>query len=113
VLVADDDPAILHLLRLTLPDTRIQLMEAADGVEAWALLQAQRPSVAILDVKMPGLSGLELTRAIRAEPTLAATRVILLAAGASPEQIAAGMDSGADRYITKPFSPLELLAALD
>jgi CheY-like chemotaxis protein len=112
ILTADDDPATLFLLRLTLPEAGVRLVEAADGLAAWSLLQAERPDVAILDVNMPGLTGIELTEAIRADPQLAGMRVILLAADARPAQMAAGMAAGADHYITKPFSPLALLDAL-
>jgi DNA-binding response OmpR family regulator len=112
VLVADDDPGILTLLRATLADEETRLLEAADGAAAWALLRAHRPSIAILDVYMPGKTGLELTRSIRADPDLAGMRVILLTARAAPDEVTAGMESGADRYLTKPFSPLELIDAV-
>src|SRR5690242_12951039 len=68
ILIADDEPAIRQLIRVTLSRTPYRVLEAADGDAAWDLLQAQRPAVAILDIRMPGRDGLALTRAIRADP---------------------------------------------
>jgi CheY-like chemotaxis protein len=113
ILIADDDPTIRRLVRLTILPAHYQLLEAADGDAAWSLLQTQRPAVAILDIRMPGRDGLALTRALRADPGLASTRVILLTGLTDSGAIAEGYAAGADLYMTKPFWPLQLLATLD
>jgi CheY-like chemotaxis protein len=83
-------------------------VEAEDGDQAWSLLREHRPALAILDVAMPGRTALELTRAIRAEPDLRAMRVIILTASAGAATRAALAEAGADHFLTKRFSPLEL-----
>ena len=75
--------------------------------------QASRPDLAVLDVMMPGVSGLDAIRAIRADPALADLPVILLTARAQESDVETGFDSGADDYITKPFSPRELAARVE
>jgi CheY-like chemotaxis protein len=72
-----------------------------------------RPAVALLDVQMPGRSGLDLARAIRGQPQLSGTHVVLLTSKAQDADIKAGLAAGADRYLTKPFSPLELLTVVE
>ena len=85
----------------------------ADGAAAVEACQASRPDLAVLDVMMPGVSGLEAIRAIRADPGLADLPVILLTARAQESDVESGFDSGADDYITKPFSPRELAARVE
>lgn len=113
VLVADDEPSLRLLVSATLASDRYTVVEAATGDEAWRLMQAHRPTVALLDVLMPGLTGLEVARATRADPALAGTRLILLTSRAQPADVAAGVAAGADLYLTKPFSPLELLTIVE
>jgi DNA-binding response OmpR family regulator len=113
ILVADDEPALRHLVRVVVASPRRQVLEAADGDAAWTLIQTARPQVAVLDVIMPHRDGLELTRAIRADPALAATRVILLTGAGEPATIARGRAAGADYIIIKPFSPRDLRAAVE
>lgn len=113
VVIADDEPSLRLLVSATIASDELNVVEAGDGDEAWRLLQHYRPAVALLDVQMPGLTGLELTRAIKSNADLRATQVVLLSAKAQEVDIQAGLDAGADRYLTKPFSPFELLALLD
>lgn len=113
VLIADDEAPLRLLVAATIESNEYAVVEAADGDEAWALLQQHRPAVALLDVSMPGRTGLELARAIKADPELAATRIVLLTAKAQPADVAAGLAAGADLYLTKPFSPLELIAVVE
>jgi two-component system, OmpR family, phosphate regulon response regulator PhoB len=113
VLIADDDSSTRRLIRATLECDSYLLLEARDGDEAWQLLRQHHPRVAILDINMPGRSGLALTRDIRATPDLAATHVIILTAKAQMTDVATGAAVGADAYLTKPFSPLELLTLVD
>ena len=113
LLIADDEPSLRLLVMATVASDRYEIVEAADGDEAWALIQEHRPKVALLDVQMPGRTGLELARAIKADPDLANTYVVLLTAKAQDADVAAGRAAGADQYLTKPFSPLELLTVLE
>ncbi len=112
VVIADDVPSLRMLVRATIASEHYQVIEAADGHEAWALIQAHRPAVVLLDVHMPGLSGLEVARLVRADPALAGTTLIMLTSQVQEADVAAGRAAGADRYLTKPFSPLELLEAV-
>lgn len=113
VLVADDEPSLRLLVLASITSDRCHVIEAADGDDAWAALQRDRPALALLDVQMPGRTGLDLTRAIRADARLRAMKVILLTAKTQHADILAGKAAGADRYLTKPFSPLELLRVVE
>jgi len=113
VVIADDEPSVRLLVQATVAEDNLRVIEAEDGDQAWALIQEWRPKVVLLDVRMPGRTGLEILSAIKADSNLAETRVILLTASAAESDIAAGLAAGADAYLTKPFSPRELLARLD
>ena len=113
VLVADDEEIVRELVKVTIGADDFNVVEAADGDEAWSLIQEHKPSLVLLDVRMPGRTGLEILSAIRSDTSLAGTRVIILTASALPADMAAGLTSGADFYLTKPFSPRDLLARLD
>ncbi len=110
VLIVDDEPAILELVRFTLEDTHIRILEAADGAAALALARAERPDVVLLDVRLGQLDGIEVCRRIRLDPELAATRIVMLTAADQESDRARGLAAGADEYLSKPFSPLALLA---
>ena len=109
LLIADDEPAILDLVRFTLEDPQVRIVEASDGATALELARQLGPDVALLDVKMPRLSGLDVCRHLRELPECAHTRVVLLTAAAQAEDRRRGLAAGADHYLTKPFSPLALL----
>ncbi len=108
ILVADDDVDIRELVEFKLSTMGHDVVAVADGAAAIDACLAEKPDLAVLDVMMPGISGLDAIRAIRAEPTLADLPVILLTARAQETDVETGFDSGADDYITKPFSPREL-----
>jgi CheY-like chemotaxis protein len=113
VLIADDESSIRLLVHATIESDDYTVVEAADGAEAWALAQVLKPSLVLLDVQMPGQSGLEVLRSIKADPNLKATRVILLTSKAQERDIEVGLIAGADFYLTKPFSPLDLLTRVE
>lgn len=108
IVVADDDVDIRELVEFKLSTLGHDIVAVADGAAAIDACQAQRPDLAVLDVMMPGMSGLEAVRVIRNDPTLADLPVILLTARAQETDVETGFESGADDYITKPFSPREL-----
>ncbi len=113
VVIADDESSMRLLVHATIESDDYRVVEAADGAEAWAMVQTHKPSLVLLDVQMPGQTGLEVLRLIKADPSLAATRVILLTAKAQETDIESGLIAGADFYLTKPFSPLDLLTRVE
>jgi CheY-like chemotaxis protein len=113
VLIADDEPSMRLLVRATIESDQYEVLEASDGDEAWAMIKEHKPSVVLLDVQMPGRTGLEVLAMIRSDPALAPTRVIMLTAKALKADVEVGMTAGADLYLTKPFSPLDLLTRVD
>lgn len=112
VLIVDDDPVIRELVQTVLSDGRCELLVARDGVEAVRLARDARPDVVVLDVMMPGMTGFDACRQIRAMPWMQGTVVVMLTALDSPSARDEGIDSGADVYLTKPFSALDLLGAV-
>ena len=113
ILIVDDELPILDLVRFTLEDAEVRVVEASDGVEALALARRVRPDLILLDVHMPRLDGLEACRQIRREPALARTPIVMLTAAGQEADRARGREAGADEYLTKPFSPLALLALVE
>ena len=110
ILVADDEPPILELIRFTLEDYRVRVVEARDGLEALRLAQAVRPELCFLDVQMPDLDGLAVCRLLRQDPALAGSRIVMLTAASQEADRVRGLAAGADGYLTKPFSPLALFS---
>ena len=109
VLVVDDDPVIQKLLQVNFELEGYKVITASDGVEGLARAQADHPDAIILDIMMPRMNGLEVARALKADPSTDAIPVLLLSAKAQASDVAIGMEIGADDYITKPFDPAELL----
>ncbi len=108
IVVADDDADIRDLVVFKLEQTGHQVHAFGDGASAVQACQAQVPELVLLDVMMPGMSGLDACRAMRADPSLAKVPVILLTARAQESDIEQGFRVGADDYVVKPFSPREL-----
>jgi DNA-binding response OmpR family regulator len=106
VLIADDDPDIRMLVRLRLERSGYSVVAANDGLEALRLATEASPDLAILDVSMPGLSGVDVIRALRQRQST--LPVILLTGRAGDADVAEAANAGADAYVTKPFSPQEL-----
>ena len=112
VLIAEDDESLRALIRLTIDVGDVEIDEATDGDEALTLARANPPDVALLDWMMPGLDGLEVCRALRADPLTAGAYIVIVTARALPSDREQALAAGADRYIPKPFSPAELLATV-
>jgi DNA-binding response OmpR family regulator len=108
ILVADDDDDILLLVTTRLRRDGHEVVSASRGDDALALAREIRPALAVLDVGMPGLDGIEVLEQIRADEALAGTRVLLLTAKAQESDVRRGYAGGADAYVKKPFSPAEL-----
>ena len=113
VLIVDDEPNIVRLVRITLEDSRVQVLEAADGATALDRAAAFRPDLVLLDVDLPDVSGLEVCRRLKEDTALAKTKVVMLTAAAQRDDVARGFAAGADEYLTKPFSPVRLLSLVE
>ena len=112
VLIVDDEQHIRLLIEQTLEeleDEGVELQTASDGEMALDVVRNHRPELVFLDVMMPKLNGFEVCRAIKADPALAGTTVVMLTAKGQAYDREEGLASGADRYLTKPFDPDELL----
>ncbi len=108
VLVADDDDDILLLVTTRLKRDGFEVIQASSGDRALELARERRPVVAVLDIGMPGLDGLQVLEQIRADEELRETKVLLLTAKAQESDVRRGYDTGADAYVKKPFSPADL-----
>ena len=109
VLVVEDDPVILRLLEVNFELEGYRVLVAHDGAEGIEVARAERPDVVISDIMMPSVSGIELLETLKADPATASIPIILLSAKAQTGDLKAGMDAGADDYVTKPFEPLDLI----
>ncbi|MBL1100202.1 response regulator transcription factor [Streptomyces coffeae] len=110
VVVAEDNADQAELVRRYLEHEGHEVTLAHDGRSALDLLRGRRPDLLVLDVMMPRVDGLDVCRVIRAEPRLAHLPVLMLTARSSEDDLLLGLDLGADDYMTKPFSPRELMA---
>ena len=109
IVVADDDRDILDLVVFKLSQAGYDVIGVSDGVAALAAIEAEPPRLAILDVMMPGLSGLDVLRKVRANEEIKGLDIIMLTARARDSDVDAGFATGATDYVIKPFSPRELL----
>jgi len=112
VLLAEDDTSLTELLTYNLEQEGFEVIHATDGEEAMALAQEQQPDIAILDWMIPYLSGIEICRRLRRAPETANLPIIMLTARSEESDRIRGLETGADDYITKPFSPRELVARI-
>jgi len=112
VVIADDDTTVVALLKTTLESYGIECAVASEGDQALELMRAAPPDAAILDVIMPNMDGLEVLAAVRNDPALRDVRLLLLSALQQESDIVRAFGLGADDYVTKPFSPLEVVARL-
>lgn len=110
ILIVEDQPDIRKLIWMTLEFGDYELHEAENGDDGWRKAQAFRPHVMLLDVMMPGnMDGLQVCAKIKSDPALRDIRIIMLTARGQKTDIDAGIAAGADAYLIKPFSPLELM----
>jgi CheY-like chemotaxis protein len=108
ILVVDDEPALLRLMAFVLQKQGYSMITATNGDEALAMLNEHHPDLVVLDIMMPRRDGYQVAEEIRANPTLAATPIVMLSAKAQEEDIERGMAAGVNTYITKPFAPENL-----
>lgn len=110
ILIVEDHADIRRLIRMTLEFEAFEIHEAADAATGWDMARALLPDLLLLDVMMPGpLNGLDLCRAVKADPALAGVPVVMLSARGNSIDREAGLAAGADAYLVKPFSPMQLL----
>ena len=112
ILVADDDPDIVALVRVGLERAGMEVMSAPDGRAALALAERRTPDAAVLDVMMPRIDGLELTRRLRAHEPTRAMPILILTAAVQDAAIDAAGEAGANGHMAKPFSPKALAEVL-
>ena len=112
VLIVDDDSLILEVLRAILDLEEFDVLTAPDGETALRLVNEGAPDVVVCDVMMPGMDGYEVCRTLKNDPLTASIPVVLLTARDLEDDHLRGLDAGCDAYLTKPFSPLELIEEL-
>jgi two-component system alkaline phosphatase synthesis response regulator PhoP len=110
ILVVDDDPKIVRLVRSYLEQTGFHVEVAYDGAEAWRLIQQLHPDLVVLDLMLPGRDGLAITQAVRSDPTTRDIAILMLTARVEDIDRILGLEMGADDYVTKPFNPREVTA---
>ncbi|MBT8048654.1 MAG: phosphate regulon transcriptional regulator PhoB [Xanthomonadales bacterium] len=112
ILVVDDEAAIRDMIRFALERAGMKVQAAANAQEALLRISEQRPDIMLVDWMMPGISGLKLTRRLRKDSFTEDIPIIMLTAKVSEDDKVAGLEAGTDDYVTKPFSPRELLARI-
>jgi len=112
ILVVEDEPGIQEVLKFNLGQHGHDVIVAGDGEDAMNLLRGALPDLVLLDWMLPGMSGVEVAKRIRSDGRLKGIPIIMLTARAEERDKVQGLDTGADDYITKPFSPRELMARI-
>ncbi len=110
IVIADDEPNILVSLEYLMKREGHTVVLARDGHEALEAIRREKPALVLLDVMMPGKSGLEVCQAVRADEALAGVKILMLTAKGRDTDVAQGLGVGADAYVTKPFSTKDLAA---
>jgi DNA-binding response OmpR family regulator len=108
ILVADDNADILGLVKAVLERSGYDVVTVSDGAQALASVDQRRPDLAVLDITMPEIDGLEVLRRLRADAKMSGLPVVLLTAQAQEADVVSGFATGASAYLKKPFSPREL-----
>lgn len=113
ILVVDDEPAIVELLDVNLSNAGYTVLKAGDAVSAAVILREMNPDLVLVDWGLPGRSGMDFVRSVRREPATSELPMIMLTARAADQDKVYGLENGADDYITKPFSPREVIARVN
>jgi len=113
LLIADDEPGIRALVRMTLQNETYEILEAADGEAALEIARSRHPELILLDVSMPKLTGIDVCRAIKGDPDTSDIVIMMLTARAQQADREQGQLAGVDDYFTKPFSPVALMNLVD
>jgi DNA-binding response OmpR family regulator len=108
LLIVDDEDGVRALVRMTLDNDSYEIIEACEGGEAIEMATQHRPDLVLLDVMLPDMSGLDVCRKLKEDPSLTSTTIIMLTARAQVSDLGDAEDAGADGYFTKPFSPIAL-----
>ena len=112
ILVVDDEPGIVDIARANLEGYGYTVIAAHDGEEALEKVKTEKPDLVVLDILMPEMDGWDVLERIESDPELAGIPVIMLTARASDEDVLRGLETGAVEYMTKPFYPQDLVAAV-
>jgi phosphate regulon transcriptional regulator PhoB len=110
ILVVEDEPDISKLVSYNLAQERFKVLTAEDGEQALKVIQREKPSLVVLDLMLPGLSGMEVCKILRDRPETAKLPILMLTAKAGEADRIVGLEMGADDYLAKPFSPREMVA---
>lgn len=113
ILIVDDEAHILELVKVCLEDSGFDVIEAYDGIEALDKAKTEKPDIILLDIMIPKLDGYEVCRKIKQDEETKSIPVVMLTAKGQEVDKVKGFQSGADSYMTKPFSPLRLLTEID
>jgi DNA-binding response OmpR family regulator len=113
LLIVDDEDGVRALVRMTLNSDNYRTLEAREGQQALELARQHHPDLILLDVMLPDLSGIDVCRALKDDPTMTSTTVIMLTAKAQQSDLGDAEAAGADGYFTKPFSPIALLQKVE
>lgn len=112
-MLAEDDPDIRRLVGYKLGRSGFQVVAVGDGLAALSAIRSEPPGLAIVDMQMPELSGLEVCRLVRTDPATAGVPILMLTARARPQDAELAFAAGVDEYMVKPFSPRELLLRVE
>ena len=110
ILVVEDEPDISKLVSYNLAQERFKVLTAEDGEQALQVIQREKPNLVVLDLMLPGLSGMEICKILRNRPETAKLPILMLTAKAGEADRIVGLEMGADDYLAKPFSPREMVA---
>jgi DNA-binding response OmpR family regulator len=108
LLIVDDEDGVRALVRMTLDNGSYEIIEACEGGEALEMARQYHPDLVLLDVMLPDISGLDVCRKLKEDPSLASTTIVMLTARAQMSDLGDAEGAGADGYFTKPFSPIAL-----
>jgi len=113
ILIVDDEPNIVMSLEFAFKRKNFEVFIARDGTEALEIAKKEKPSVILLDIMMPQMDGYETLKKIREDLTLERTKIVFLTAKNKAEDVKKGMNLGADKYLTKPFSVKKVIADIE